>query len=167
MQFTHETTATVDGPPHVVTADWSDVSRLPRILTHVRATVAGDAEDLGRMVIMLDGSHIEFAAQRTMCDRETICWQNLGHADFEYILTVSVRPSGRGSIVHVNCCYDPPGMLTDILERLGFSHTFQRDLEADLKRYASAFQSHPGTLISLPPDGAPGNALRALGIVME
>jgi uncharacterized membrane protein len=165
MQFTHEASATVDGPPHLVLADWSDVSRLPRILSHVRATAIGDADDLGRMVIMLDGSHIEFAAQRTMCDRETICWQNLGHDDFEYILTVAVHPADHGgSHVHVNCCYDPPGFLTDILETLGFSRTFQRGLEADLQGYSECFHKHPCGLLSLPPDGAPGRALRALGI---
>jgi uncharacterized membrane protein len=164
MQFTHEASATVDAPPHLVLADWSDVGRLPCILTHIRAIAPGEAEDLGRLVIMLDGSHIEFAAQRTMCDRETICWQNLGHEDFEYILTVQVRPVEHGAHVHINCCYDPPGFLTDILETLGFSRTFQRILEADLRRYAECFHKHPCGLLSLPPGGAPGKALKALGI---
>lgn len=164
MQFTHEASATVDGPPHMVLEDWADVSRLPCLLSHVRATAAGDAADIGRMVIMLDGSHIEFAAQRTMCDRETVCWQNLGHDEFDYILTVGLRPVEKGTHITVHCCYDPPGFLTDLLEKLGFSRIFQRDLDGDLRRYAESFQKHPCGLLSLPPDGAPGKALRALGI---
>jgi uncharacterized membrane protein len=161
--FTHESTVTVHGNSHTALSQWSDISCLPQILTHVRATARGEHDDLGRMVIMLDGSHLEFAAQRTMFDRETICWQNLGE-DFEYILTIAVHPVLHGTSVSVNCSYNPPGFLTELLEKLGFSRTFQHDLERDLKQYAETFHKHPFGLMSLPPDGAPGTALRALGM---
>jgi uncharacterized membrane protein len=164
LQFTHEITVTVDGPAHSVLADWSDVTCLPQILTHVRATARADAPDLGRIIIMLDGSHIEFAAQRTMCDSETICWQNLGN-EFEYVLTMSVHAEGHGSRITVNCCYDPPGFLTDVIERFGFSTSFEDQLGSDLKRYAETFHRFPhGHLASIPGGGAPGRALRAIGI---
>ena len=163
MQFNHEATVTVDGPTQAVLNQWSDITCLPQILSHIRATARGEVDDIGRMVIVLDVRHLEFAAQRTMCDRETICWQNLGH-DFEYVLTVSAHATQDGTLVRVNCCYDPPGILTDLLETLGFSQTFQRQFEQDLKTYGETFHRQPYAALSLPPDGAPGKALRALGI---
>ncbi|MGO8670056.1 MAG: hypothetical protein ACLQVD_01605 [Capsulimonadaceae bacterium] len=163
MQFTHESAIVVPGAVDLVHADWSDITCLPQILTHVRATAVGDSDDLGRMVILLDGNHIEFDVQRTMCDSSIICWQNLG-TEVDYILTVSLSPADQDARVVVNCTYDPHGILPDILETLGLSHTFQHDLENDLKRYADVRAGAQ----SCPPSGvAPGIALHTLGMAGE
>lgn len=141
MQFTHEATVTVDAPAHDVRRHWQDVHHLPRYLTHLRATAPSDDEDLARLVIILDGRHIEFAAQRTMCADETICWQSIGPT-FLYVLTVTIEAARSGGTrVHVNVAYDPPGFLPDIAESLGVAKSFRRTLQDDLRRYARSLTS--------------------------
>ncbi len=138
MQFTHEAQISVEAPCGDVWDDWSQVHHLPQFLSHLRGTAAGDEPDLARLVIALDGRHLEFAAQRTMCDRETVCWQSLG-PNFLYVLTVCVSACRDGkTAVSVVVAYDPPGFLPDIAESLGRSKVFRAALEDDLRRYARA-----------------------------
>ena len=87
MQFTHEVTLTADAPWRDVWAEWNDVRALPRLLSHVRAAAPGDHEDLARLVIALEGRHLEFAVERTMCADRTLCWQSVG-ALFLYVLSL-------------------------------------------------------------------------------
>jgi uncharacterized membrane protein len=140
MQFSHETSVTVDACAREVWEHWLDIHRLPRYLSHVRATAPSDGDDdLARLVIILDGRHIEFAAQRTMCSDDTLCWQSLGPT-FLYLLTVSLTPTHGGTQVTVTVAYDPPGFLPDIAESLGLSRSFRRTFETDLRRYAKSLQ---------------------------
>lgn len=141
MQFTHEASVTVEAPARDVRRHWDDVHHLPRYLTHLRATAPGDDDDLARLVIVLDGRHIEFAAQRTVCADETLCWQSLGPT-FLYVLTVTIEQAKSGGTrVHINVAYDPPGFLPDIAESLGLAKTFRRTLENDLRRYAKSLST--------------------------
>ena len=138
MQFTHEVTFTVASPWQEVWGDWADIHALPRFLSHVRATAPGNGDDLARLVILLDGHHVEFAAQRTMCAEQTLCWQSLGEL-FLYVLTLRVETTCEGGTqLAVTVAYDPPGFLPDIAEALGRSRVFKQTLENDLRRYAQA-----------------------------
>ena len=140
MQFSHEASVTVEAGLRDARAYWDDIHSLPRLLSHVRGTAPGDADDLARLVIVLDGRHIEFAVQRTMCSDDTICWQSLGPT-FLYLLSISIHPErGGGTRVTVNVAYDPPGFLPDIAESLGTSKVFRRALESDLRRYAQSLR---------------------------
>jgi len=140
MQFSHEASVTVEASLRDARAHWGDVHGLPRLLSHVRGTAPGDTDDLARLVIVLDGRHIEFAVERTMCSDDTLCWQSLGPT-FIYLLSISVQPErGGGTRVTVNVAYDPPGFLPDIAESLGTSKLFRRALEADLRRYAQSLR---------------------------
>jgi len=140
MQFTHEVTLTVDAPWRTVWQEWNDVQALPRLLTHVRAATEGDHEDLARLVISLEGRHLEFAAERTMSADRTLCWQSLGEL-FLYVLSLRLDTPQKGSVdLTLTVAYDPPGFLPDIAESLGLSRKFKRELEADLRRYVHALQ---------------------------
>ncbi len=146
MQFTHEAAVTVDAPLRALRPDWEDAARLPRLLSHLRGTAAGDAPDLARFVVVLAGRHFEFAAQRTLCSDDTVCWQSLGPA-FIYVLTAQFQPAGdAGTAIRVTVAYDPPGFLPDIADSLGLRHAFAHALDADLRRYAhSLCQSAPAS----------------------
>jgi uncharacterized membrane protein len=136
MRFMHEACVTVDAPKQDLWPHWTEIHHLPRHLSHLRATAPSDHDDLARLVIILDGRHIEFAAQQTMCAEDTICWQSLGPT-FLYVLTVTFQSAGSGRTeVRVNVAYDPPGFLPDIAESLGRSKSFKRTLEDDLISYA-------------------------------
>lgn len=143
MEFTHESTVIIDAPIPVVYSDWVNADTLPHVLTHVRATAQSDAEDLARLVIMLDGHHIEFAAQRTMCCESSICWQSMGD-DFYYVLSVTFDAlDGGRTRVTAHVTYDPPGFLPDIFETLGLARVFRRGLDEDMRRYAGCFRRQP------------------------
>lgn len=140
MEFTHESTVVVDAPISAVYADWTSAGTLPHILSHVRATCQSDADDLARLVIMLDGHHIEFAAQRTMCCESSVCWQSLGD-DFYYVLCVCFEADDYGRTkLTAHVTYDPPGFLPDIFETLGLARVFRRGLDEDMKRYGGCFK---------------------------
>ncbi len=143
MQFTHEAAIVMDASPRDVYSHWADIRALPQRLSHLRATATTpDADDIARLVIVLDGRHIEFSAQRTMCDDHTLCWQSLGD-HFLYLLTIALAPHDDGqTYVTVTVAYDPPGFLPDIAESLGRRKLFKRALDADLRRYAD-FCRHP------------------------
>lgn len=140
MQFIYEASAFIDSSPASIRTDWSDGTFLPRILTHIRATAIGDADDLLRIVALIDGAHVEFVAQRTMCDNGSVCWQNL-EDDFYYVLSVGIAPHNNGVNVTITVSYDPPGILPDIMETLCLGRGFKNQLEADMKRYADSFRS--------------------------
>ena len=135
MQFTHEVCRAAEVPWRDVWQEWTEVSCLPRLLTHVRGAVAGAHEDLARLTILLDGRYVEFAAERTMCADQTLCWQSQGELFF-YVLSLRVETARDGqTLLTLSVAYDPPGFLPDIAETLGRSRRFARTLEADLDRY--------------------------------
>ena len=141
MQFTHEVCVVADAPWRDVWAEWNDVRALPRLLSHVRAAAPGAHEDLARLTILLDGRHLEFAVERTMCADRTLCWQSQG-ALFLYVLSLRLDTpkKGGGVALTLTVAYDPPGFLPDVAESLGLSRRFRQALESDLRRYVHALQ---------------------------
>jgi len=143
LEFIHEVPVAVPAAAHAVIADFADVGALPKIFSHIRATAAGDADDLARMIIILDGHHLEFAAQRTSASNDEVCWQSLVD-DLYYVLCITARPkSSEHCAVQVCISYDPPGFINDICETFGRKHAFRRKLEDDLRRYAQSFAVAP------------------------
>jgi uncharacterized membrane protein len=143
MQFTHEVTLTASAPWRDIWAEWNDIRALPRLLSHVRAAVPDDHEDCAHLVICLEGRHLEFAVERTMCADRTLCWQSIG-ALFLYVLSLRLDtlPHGGGVTLTLTVAYDPPGFLPDVAESLGLSRKFGRELDADLRRYVYALESN-------------------------
>ena len=143
MQFTHEVALPVRAPWRDIWAEWNDVHALPRLLSHVSAAAPGGHEDLAELAICLEGRHIEFAVERTMCAGRTLCWQSAGSL-FLYVLSVRLDtlPDGGGVTLTVTVAYDPPGFLPDIAESLGLSRRFKRELDADLRRYVRTLEAN-------------------------
>lgn len=143
MQFTHEVTLTALAPWRDIWAEWNDVRALPHLLSHVRAAAPDDHEDLAQLVICLEGRHLGFAVERTMCADHTLCWQSVG-ALFLYVLSLRLdtAPKGGGVTLTLTVAYDPPGFLPDIAESLGLSRKFGRELDADLRRYVHSLESN-------------------------
>jgi uncharacterized membrane protein len=140
MQFTHERSINLDASRRQVRAHWEGADALAGRLSHIRSVAPGPADDLAHFVICLDGRHFEFAAQRTMSDDETFCWQSQG-TEFLYVLCVTLMPAGGDRTrLTVTVAYDPPGFLADIGESFGLGRLFDNTLETDLHRYAEALE---------------------------
>ncbi len=142
MQFTHEVTLTAQAPWRDIWAEWNDVRRLPRLLSHVCDAVPLDAEDTACFTVLLEGRHIEFAAERTMCADKTLCWQSLG-PHFLYLLTLRLETPrrGPGAALTLTVAYDPPGFLPDLAESLGLSRRFAHQLDTDFRRYVRSLEA--------------------------
>ncbi len=140
MQYTHEITLTADAPWRTVWAEWNTVSRLPHLLSHICNAESMD-DDMACFTVLLEGRKVQFAAQRTMCADQTLCWQSVGSL-FLYVLSLHLeKPKKSGGItLTLTVAYDPPGFLPDIAESLGLSRRFKRELEADFKRYVRALE---------------------------
>ncbi len=140
MQFTHEITLTADAPWRTVWAEWTTVDRLPHLLSHVCDTRAID-DDRAGFTVLLEGRKVGFAAERTMCAGQTLCWQSVGSL-FLYVLSLRLEKpkKGNGMELTLTVAYDPPGFLPDIAEALGFSRRFKHELEADFERYVRTLE---------------------------
>lgn len=140
MQFTHEVTLTADAPWRTVWAEWNTVDRLPRLLSHLCDAEPVD-DDRTCFTVLLEGRKVEFAAERTMCADQTLCWQSVG-SRFLYVLSLHLEKPKKGSgiILTLTVAYDPPGFLPDIAESLGLSRRFKHELEADFKRYVRSLE---------------------------
>ena len=142
MQITHEVCREADAPWREIWREWADCTALPRFLSHVRAAAPGGHEDLARLTILLDGRYLEFAAERTMCADQTLCWQSQGEL-FLYVLSLRLEAArAGGTLLTLSVAYDPPGFLPDIAESLGLSRRFAHALEADLARYVLTLQQN-------------------------
>lgn len=138
MQFTHVTNCCVPVPPGEILAQWTAAESLPRHLTHIRAIAAGESGDVARAVIILEGRHIEFVVQRTMCGSDSVCWQSLGD-NFLYVLTVDARRNASDeTAVQFTVAYDPPGFLPDVLETCGRGRHFKQAFEQDIACFKEA-----------------------------
>ncbi|MGI4788098.1 MAG: hypothetical protein ACRYFS_04530 [Janthinobacterium lividum] len=141
MQYTHEVTLTVEAPWRSIWAEWNTIHRLPHLLSHICATEPIDSEDMAHFTILLEGRQVEFAAQRTMCADQTLCWQSCGSL-FLYVLSLRLEKPKRSSGIELtlSVAYDPPGFLPDIAESLGLSRRFKHELESDFHRYVHTLQ---------------------------
>jgi len=144
MQFTHEITLTANAPWRTVWAEWNTVDRLPHLLSHVCDAEPMDTEekdDMACFTVLLEGRKVQFAAERTMCADQTLCWQSVGSL-FLYVLSLHLEKPKKGSgiVLTLTVAYDPPGFLPDIAETLGFSRRFKHELEADFKRYVRSLE---------------------------
>ena len=116
--------------------------RLPHLLSHICAPAPGDAEDMAPLYRALEGRQVEFAAQRTMCADQTLCWQSLRLPVLVCAVPAPAKSPKRGSGIELTLtvAYDPPGFLPDIAESLGLSRRFKRELDVDFRRYVHALQ---------------------------
>ncbi len=144
MQYTHEITLTADAPWRTVWAEWNSVPRLPHLLSHICAAepmAEAEKDDMACFTVLREGRKVQFAAQRTMCADQTLCWQSVGSL-FLYVLSLHLEKPQKGSgiVLTLTVAYDPPGFLPDIAESLGLSRRFKHELEADFRRYVRSLE---------------------------
>ncbi len=140
MQYTHEITLTADAPWRTAWAEWNAITRLPHLLSHIRAAEPLD-DNRACLTVLLEGREVAFAAERTMCADQILCWQSVGSL-FLYVLSLHLEKpkQSSGVTLTLTVAYDPPGFLPDIAESLGLSRRFKHDLEADFTRYVRTLE---------------------------
>jgi len=103
---------TVNKAPDEAYRQWRDLERLPEYMAHLRS-VRADSEQRSHWVAEGPaGKAVQWDAQIT-ADRpgEQISWRSVGDADVDNEGSVRFRaaPGGRGTEIHVDLRYRPPG----------------------------------------------------------
>jgi uncharacterized membrane protein len=135
---------TVNRPPADVYAFWREFENLPRFMRHLESVEnLGDGRSRWRAKAPA-GATVEWEAVITD-DRpsELIAWRSVEGSDVWNTGAVRFRPApgGRGTEVHVNIRYDPPGgVVTSALARL-FREEPGQQVRDDLRTFKQVMET--------------------------
>jgi uncharacterized membrane protein len=135
---------TVNRPPDEVYAFWRNFENLPRFMCHLESVESlGEGRSRWRAKAPA-GATVEWEAVVTD-DRpnELIAWRSVEGADVWNTGAVRFRPApgGRGTEVHVNIRYDPPGgVVTSALAKL-FREEPGQQVRDDLRTFKQVMET--------------------------
>jgi uncharacterized membrane protein len=135
---------TVRQPPEEVYAFWRNFENLPRFMQHLEAVrMTGDRRSTWRARAPA-GMTVEWEAE-TIEDRpeELIAWRSLPGSSVPNSGQVRfVRaPGGRGTEVHVEMRYDPPGGKLGVVVAKLFGREPAQQVAADLRRFKQVLET--------------------------
>lgn len=155
---------TVNRPPETVYHFWRDLQNLPRFMTHLESVEVMNGTSTWRAKAPA-GMTVEWQAE-IIQDRpnEVIAWRSLDGASVPNRGAVRFLPApgGRGTQVHVELKYDPPGgMLTAAIAKL-FGEEPSQQIAGDLRRLKQVLETgsvvhsdaslHPGMHSARPSE---------------
>jgi uncharacterized membrane protein len=129
---------TIDRSPEELYGFWRNFENLPRIMRHLEAVQVTEAGRSHWKVKAPAGQTVEWDAEVTE-DRpnEMIAWRSLEGADVKNSGTVRFTPAtgGRGTWVHVELEYDPPGGKAGALVAKIFGEEPEKQVYDDLRAF--------------------------------
>jgi uncharacterized membrane protein len=135
---------TVNQPREAVYAFWRDFKNLPRFMKHLESVeITGEGRSHWTAKAPA-GTSVEWDAEVTE-DRpnELIAWRSVGRADVhnEGVVRFETAPGGRGTEIHVDLDYEPPGgTFTAALAKL-FGEEPGRQVADDLRRFKQVMET--------------------------
>jgi uncharacterized membrane protein len=134
---------TINRAPETVYQFWRDLKNLPRFMAHLESVEVTDGTSTWRARAPA-GMTVEWQAEITQ-DRpgEVIAWRSLEGASVPNrgAVRFSSAPGGRGTQVHVELKYDPPGgMLTATIAKL-FGEEPGQQIAGDLRRLKQVLET--------------------------
>jgi len=135
---------TINRPAEELYRFWRNFENLPRIMTHLESVqVTGDRRSHWRAKAPV-GSTVEWDAEITE-DRpnQLIAWRSLEGADVENSGSVQFvpAPGGRGTEVHVEIRYNPPGgMIGAAIAKL-FGEEPSQQVKDDLRHFKQVMET--------------------------
>jgi uncharacterized membrane protein len=136
---------TVNRPVEEIYAFWRNFENLPRIMHHLEdVVVTGDGMRSFWTAKAPLGATVSWEAEIINdVPNERIGWRSLEGADVPNAGSVSFKPApgGRGTEVHVNMKYDPPGgQLGSIIAKL-FGEEPEMQIQEDLYRFRQLMEA--------------------------
>jgi uncharacterized membrane protein len=135
---------TIGRPPEELYRFWRDFQNLPRFMEHLEAVRVIDDRRSHWTARAPGGSSVEWTAEITE-DRpdERISWRSAGHADVPNSGTVRfvAAPGSRGTEVHVELRYDPPGGKLGALVAKLFGEEPGQQVHGDLRRLKQVIET--------------------------
>lgn len=134
---------TVGRPRAEVYSFWHDFQNLPRFMKHLESvTVTGNGRTHWTAKAPA-GSSVEWDAEITADQpNELIAWHSLGDADVSNsgMVRFTEAPGGRGTEVHVDLRYDPPGGALGALFAKMFGEEPGGQIADDLRRFKQVME---------------------------
>src|SRR5688500_2573529 len=130
--------------PEELYSFWHNLENLPRFMHHLESVRMLDARRSHWKAIGPGGKSVEWDAEVTQ-DRpnELIAWRSLNGADVDNSGSVRfvLAPGGRGTEVHVDLDYSPPGgVLSAALAKLTGREPAQQ-VEAELRAFKQVMET--------------------------
>jgi uncharacterized membrane protein len=146
--------ATVDRPIEEVYAFWRDFENLPRFMLHLESVKATDATHSHWIVRGPMGSSLEWDAEIfNEKPNELIAWRSLEGSAIDHAGSVRFRkaPADRGTEVHIELNYAPPGGLLGASIAWLFGEEPRIQIADDLRHFKQVMEA--GEIASI--DGQP------------
>jgi uncharacterized membrane protein len=134
----------VNRPPAEVYQFWHDFQNLARFMRHLESVQTTGARRSHWVVKGPAGTTVEWDAEITE-DRpdELIAWRSLKGADVDNAGTVRFEraPGGRGTIVHVDLEYSPPGGVLGAGLAMLLGEEPEQQMNDDLRRFKQVIET--------------------------
>jgi len=137
---THTASVVVHAGAREVYAIWSNFPDYPRLMSHVRSVSYIDGERT-RWVTSLVGRREWAARNENWIPDRQIGWRSIGGLETSGLIEFSTRPDGDTEVTVVIEYTPPDGVVGRAAEVLGAGNAFERQLRADLERFARGFES--------------------------
>ena len=134
---------TINGSPEEAYRFWRDFENLPRFMAHLESVrVLDDRRSYWKAKAPL-GATVEWMAE-IIEDRpnELIAWRSTEEADVPNFGQVrfSPAPGGRGTEIHVELQYDPPGGIIGATVAKLFGEEPSQQVDGDLRRFKQVLE---------------------------
>jgi uncharacterized membrane protein len=162
-----EKSVTIAQPPDAVYAEWQDVERLPRYMSHVKSvthTADGRTHWVAKAPL---GKTVEWDAE-VMHDRDNhiIAWRSVGEADVSHVGSVrfDAAPGGRGTELQVTLEYNPPGGVLGATVAKLFGEEPGQQIADDLRRFKQYMETGEFPTTAGQPRGMSQHSLMDAGL---
>jgi uncharacterized membrane protein len=160
----------VNRPPDEVYRFWRNFQNLPRFMAHLESVQVRDERRSRWVALGPARKAVAWDAEITE-DRpnEIISWRSLEGSDVPNWGSVRFQraPGGRGTEIHLDLRYDPPGGILGVTVAKLFGKAPEQQVEGDLRRFKQVIETgevlhsdtsiHRGRHPARPPERRPSN----------
>jgi uncharacterized membrane protein len=134
----------IDAPPDEIYARWRDLASLPRILSHVnRVEIVDERRSRWHADAPLGGEVSWEATIEEDRPGQLISWRSTPDSTVETEGRVEFRaaPGNRGTIMHVDLIYHPPGGVVGAAAAKLFRTDPEKEVREDLRRFKQSVEA--------------------------
>jgi uncharacterized membrane protein len=147
---------TINAPPEVLYQFWRRFENLPRFMRHLESVTELDSTHSHWVAKAPAGRMVEWDAEITdAVENRRIAWRSLPESDIPNAGVVEFAPAtgGRGTVVHVELEYSPPGGVIGAAFAKLFGEEPQQQVSDDLRRFKQLIEAGETPTVQGQPHG--------------